>query len=50
MEGKLLHRIFIGVEPLVVIPPPPDPGVYFAQENGDVFISENNKYFKPENE
>ncbi len=50
MEGKLLHRIFIGVEKLIPIPDPPDPGVYFAQEDGTLITTENNKYIEPENE
>lgn len=48
MDGKLLHRIFIGVEKPIVIPDPED-GIFLAQEDGTLLLTENNKYLAPEN-
>lgn len=49
MEGKLLHRIFIGVGFPVVIPPPPLDGQFLAQENNALVLTENNKHIALEN-
>lgn len=49
MEGKLIHRIFIGVEAPEVLPDTPTEGFFLCQENGTFLITEDNKYLAIEN-
>lgn len=48
MEGKLLHRIFIGVE-IPVVTDPPLNGDFLAREDEQLLMAENSNYIALEN-